>query len=46
MIDEEKNLLLRTLKKKTPSLKTQSLKDPKENPFNEEPREDPYCCET
>ena len=26
--------------------KTLSLKDPKENPFNEEPREDLYCCET
>ena len=26
--------------------KTLSLKDPKENPFNEDPREDPYCCET
>ena len=48
-IDEEKNVLLRTLKKKTLSLRTERdpiTEDPKENPFNEKPKEDPYYCET
>ena len=49
-IDEEKNLLLRILKKKTLypwGLKEDPItEDPKENPFNEKPKEDPYYCET
>ena len=48
-IDEEKDLLLRTLKKKAYfwGLKEDPItEDPKENPFNEKPKEDPYYCET
>ena len=48
-IDEEMDLLLRTLKKKTYfwGLKEDPItEDPKENPFNEKPKEDPCYCET
>ena len=48
-IDKEKNLLLRTLKKKTLSLRTQRRRmteDHKVSPFNEKAKEDPYYCET
>ena len=47
--DEEKNLLLRTLKKNTYlwGLKEDPItEDSKENPFNEKPEKDPYYCET
>ena len=48
-IDESKNLLSQTLKKKTLSLVTQRIPyqwDTKENPINEKPKEYRYQCET